>query len=207
MAPLTPCHSIDFGRRDLTIPIVTARGAVQSNEVYPPNDTAHSSHACPSADKRYSLGLSIMAIRALFFVPIVLLGVASATAWAEDWRPISKSDRAFDASRITRVSPSVLRVWERYVLIDEALDYARRKGLADEYRDYSYSIALRQLDCGKQTHGFVSIHNFNSRGAPTGPSTNVKDADIEMNPAAPGTNAEALITAVCDYSKRNLRKQ
>ena len=62
LPPLAPCHSIDFGQRDLTIPIVTARGAVQSNEVYPPNDTAHSSHACPSADKRYSLERRILAV-------------------------------------------------------------------------------------------------------------------------------------------------
>ena len=92
-------------------------------------------------------------------------------------------------------------------MIDEALDYVRKLGLAEEYRDYSYSIALRQIDCGKQTHGFVSIHNFNSRGAPTGPSTNVKDADIEMNQTAPDTNAEALIAAVCDYNKQKLRKK
>ena len=148
-----------------------------------------------------------MTDRAHLLVLAFLAVVGSSMARAEEWQPIPKSESTFDASRITRVSPSVLRVWERYVLIDEALDYVKRKGLADEYRDYSYSIALRQIDCSKQTHGFVSIHNFNSRGAPTGPSTNVKDAEIEMNPAAPGTNAAALIAAVCNYSKRSPRKK
>jgi hypothetical protein len=148
-----------------------------------------------------------MDIRARILTAILLATVGSATVSAADWRPIPNSDSSFDASRITRLSPSILRVWEKYVLIDEALDYARKKGLSDEYRDYSYSIALRQIDCGRQTHGFVSIHNFNSRGAPTGPSTDVKDADIEMNPAAPGTNAEALIEAICGYSNRKLRKK
>lgn len=138
---------------------------------------------------------------------ILLLPTASTTTCAQDWHPIFNSDSSFDASRVTRVSPSLLRVWERYVLIDEALDYARKKGLADEYRDYSYSIALGQIDCDKKTHGFVSIFNFNSRGAPIGPSTNVKDADIEMNPAPPGTVADNLITTVCNFAKRNLRKK
>ena len=141
------------------------------------------------------------------FITILLLGVTSATVWAEDWRSIADSKNAFDASRITRVSPSTLRVWEKYVLIDEALDYVKKQGLADEYRDYSYSIALRQIDCSKQTHGFVSIHNYNTRGAPTGPSTNVKVDDVEMDSAPPGSNAEALIYTVCNYSKRNLRKK
>ena len=148
-----------------------------------------------------------MGIRARFLVVVLLFSVGSAPVWAADWRPIPKTDSVFDASRVTRVTPSILRVWERYVLIDEAMDYLKKKGLVDEYLDYSYSIALRQIDCGKQTHGFVSIHNFNSRGAPTGPSTNVKHSDIEMNPAAPGTNAEALITTVCDYSKKTSKKK
>jgi hypothetical protein len=58
LPPVASRHAIDFGQRDLTIPIVTACGAVQSNEVYPPNETAHSFHACPSADKRYPLGVT-----------------------------------------------------------------------------------------------------------------------------------------------------
>lgn len=148
-----------------------------------------------------------MNYRARILIVVLLATVGSPMAWAEDWRPIPKTNSTFDASSITRVSPSVLRVWERYVLINEALDYARRKELADEYRDYSYSIALRQIDCSKRTHGFVSIHNFNSRGAPTGPSTNVKVADIEMNPAVPGTNAAALIATVCNYAKGSPQKK
>jgi hypothetical protein len=58
LPPFAPCYSIDFDLRSLTIAIATACGAVESNEVYPPNDTARSPHACPSADKRYSLGRS-----------------------------------------------------------------------------------------------------------------------------------------------------
>lgn len=58
LPPFAPCYSIDFDRRPLTIPIATACGAVESNQVYPPNDTdtARSPHASPSADKRYSFG-------------------------------------------------------------------------------------------------------------------------------------------------------
>ena len=148
-----------------------------------------------------------MGILARLFVVVLLFSIGSATVWAQDWRPIPRSDWVFDASQITRMSPSILRVWVRYILIDEALDYVRKKGMVDDYRDYSYSISLSQIDCGKQTLGFVSINNFNSRGTPTGPGTNVKDSDIEMNPAVPGSNADALITAVCDYIKRNPKKK
>ena len=41
LAPLAPCHSIDFRQCDLTIPIVTARGAVQSTRFIRRNDTSH----------------------------------------------------------------------------------------------------------------------------------------------------------------------
>ncbi len=131
----------------------------------------------------------------------LLLALAAAPAWAQDWRPIPNSNSAFEASSIARLSPSVLRVWERYVLIEEALAYAREKGLSDEFRDYSYSVSLRQIDCVKKTDGFVTINNYNSRGALTAPSTNIKDGDIEMVPSAPGTSADALAKAVCNFSK------
>ncbi len=147
-----------------------------------------------------------MNIRTRIYTVILLASLCSVTASAADWHKIPNSDSSFDTSRITRISPSILRVWEKYVLMDENLDYARKLGLSDEYRDYSYSIALRQIDCGQQTHGFISIHNFDSHGVPTS-STNFKDADIEMNRAVPDTKAEALIGAVCDYSKHKLSKK
>ena len=147
-----------------------------------------------------------MNIRICIYTVILLASLCSVIAFVADWHKIPNMDSLFDTLRITRISPSILRVWEKYVLMDENLDYARKLGLSDEYRDYSYSIALRQIDCGQQTHGFISIHNFDSHGVPTS-STNFKDADIEMNRAVPDTKAEALIGAVCDYSKHKLSKK
>jgi hypothetical protein len=138
---------------------------------------------------------------------LFLIGTTWSMAWAADWRPIPDSNDVFDGSRITKILPLVLRVWTRYTLNDAALEYVKKKGLTEEYRDYSYSVALRQIDCGKRTHGFVSIHNFNARGGPLGPSIAIKDADIEMNEAAPETEAEGLIAAVCAYSKVAVRKK
>ncbi|TCV82719.1 surface-adhesin E family protein [Sulfurirhabdus autotrophica] len=143
----------------------------------------------------------------IFALSMLLIGIGQQSVYAEDWRPVANSNSTFDSSRVTRVSPSVIRVWERSILVDEALDYARMKGLANEYVDYSYSINLHQLDCGKQTHGFVSINNFNSRGAPTSPSTNIKDSEIKMEPAVPGTNADNLIKAVCDFANKRPKKR
>ena len=40
-------------------PLTRIGRAVQSNEVYPPNHTARSPHACPSADRRYSFGFRL----------------------------------------------------------------------------------------------------------------------------------------------------
>lgn len=84
---------------------------------------------------------------------------------AQDWRPVPDSIYLFDASTIRRMSPTMIRVWNKYVLIEESLQYMRKKGLADQYEDYAYSVALSQIDCRTLTHGFVNITNYNSRGA------------------------------------------
>jgi hypothetical protein len=144
----------------------------------------------------------------LFLVLGLLLGISQQYAIAADWRPVPGSaSTTFDASRITRVSPTVIRVWERYTLSEESLDNVRKKGLSEEYVDYSYTIALRQIDCKRQTHGFVSIHNFNSRGYPTAPSVDFKDSEIEMTAAPPDTKAEGLIAAACDYANKTQKKK
>lgn len=136
-------------------------------------------------------------------VTAVLLATAfPVTAYGQDWRPVPASNSAFDASKIARVSDSVVRVWERYTLVDSALEYARQKGHAEQYRDYAYSMALRQIDCARQTAGFVIIHNYDKSGAQIGPAANVPDRAVDMQPAAPGTNAGDLVKAVCDLVAR-----
>lgn len=136
----------------------------------------------------------------------IVLSCASTVALAQEWRPIDGTSSKFNTS-VTRLSPSVMRVWEKYMLSPEHLEYLQRQGLAEKYRDYAYTLALRQIDCSRQTHGFVIITDYNARDLPTVPSVDFSDTEIEMLAAEPGTNAEALLASACEYAFKRTKKK
>jgi len=120
----------------------------------------------------------------VFISCLFLVGGQSASA--EDWRPIKDSNSFFDASRITRVSPSVIRAWERV--------------FPERYpQDPTFSVLLRfQIDCRKQTIGIVHRTHYNSNGRV------IYDADFErsgikMQKAVPDSHEEDIVQSVCDH--------
>lgn len=115
------------------------------------------------------------------------------TVSAADWRPAGNSQ--FDASRITRVSPSLIRVWEKAVYPDAML-FQMQKLSGLDYSRYAYSIDLRQVDCKKRLLGGLNNTDYDSSG-------NVirteKFKKIIMNEVPPGSGGEAFVTAVCNH--------
>lgn len=129
---------------------------------------------------------------AIFLVPCFFLNGLQPVS-AADWRPAGNSH--FDASRITRVSPSLIRVWEKAVYPKELLlQIQKMTGL--DYSRYVYSVDLRQVDCKKRLLGGLNNTDYDSNG-------NVirteKFKKVIMNEIPPGSGGEAFVTAVCDF--------
>ena len=146
-----------------------------------------------------AMNLKQIFVAMFFILCFSLIGGQQAT-YAEDWRPVPNSsiNSMFDASRLIRISPSVIRVWEKSVLPKEIMDKMRRGDKANDYSDYSYTITLCQIDCEKRTKGFVSVHYYNSRGTIIR-SFYREDSNIEMVSDRPGSNGKLLTQTVCDY--------
>lgn len=125
-------------------------------------------------------------------------------ASATDWRPAG--DGEFDASRITRISPSVIRVWQKHVLCEEILDYVRKNDPDHDYSDYSHTIALQQIDCKKQKIGMVSIRAYNTRGGVINSIDN-NDSDIVMDHVIPDSYGEDFVQEVCNYANKKPKKK
>lgn len=136
----------------------------------------------------------------------IAFAAASLSASAQEWRPVEGTDARFNTA-ITRVSPTVVRVWEKYALPPEQLDYARANGLTDKYIGYAYTLALQQIDCEARRHGFVAITDYNSKGLPTARTVTVPDEKIDMQPVEPDTNAGALVDTVCEHVTRRGKKK
>jgi len=129
---------------------------------------------------------------AMFLIPCFVLSALLPVS-AADWRPAGNSQ--FDASRITRVSPSLIRVWEKAVYPDAML-FQMQKLSGLDYSRYAYSIDLRQVDCKKRLLGGLNNTDYDSSG-------NVirteKFKKIIMNEVPPGSGGEAFVTAVCNH--------
>jgi len=137
---------------------------------------------------------------AMLLVPCLFLAGLQ-TVSAADWRPAGNSQ--FDASRITRVSPSVIRVWEKAVYPDAILSQMQKLSGLD-YSRYAYSIDLRQVDCKKRLLGGVSGTEYNRNGSPIHTETYKK---VIMNEVPPGSHGESFVVAVCNYVEKEAKKK
>jgi len=135
---------------------------------------------------------------AMLLVPCLFLAGLQ-TVSAADWRPAGNSQ--FDASRVTRVSPSVIRVWEKAVYPDAMLSQIQKLSGLD-YSRYAYSIDLRQVDCKKRLLGGLNNTDYDSSG-------NVirteKFKKVIMNEVPPGTGGEAFVTALCNHADKDTK--
>jgi len=123
-----------------------------------------------------------------------------------DWLPAGDSE--FDASRITRISPAVVRVWERAVFSEDVLDELR-KDQTHDYSDYSHTINRKRINCKKRTIGGAGSTDYNSRGGVIQyfDETNVKSKDIQMLPVASCSYGESFIQTVCYYVNKVSKKE
>ena len=137
---------------------------------------------------------------AVFLAPCFFLSALQPVS-AADWRPAGNSH--FDASRITRVSPSLIRVWEKAVYPKEILlQIEKMTGL--DYSRYAYSIDLRQVDCKKRLLGGLNNTDYDTSGSVI---RTEKFKKAIMNETPPGSGGEAFVTAVCNYANKDAKKK
>ncbi|HEX2956671.1 MAG TPA: surface-adhesin E family protein [Chitinispirillaceae bacterium] len=125
---------------------------------------------------------------------------------AANWRSVGKSQ--FDASRISRVSPSIIRVWEKVQLPEDALEELR-KDQAHDYSDYSYTINRKRIDCKKKTIAGAGSTDYNSHGQLIQyfDEKSIRFNDIQALSVAPYSQGEKFIEAVCDYVNKVSKKK
>lgn len=134
---------------------------------------------------------------AVFVSCFFLVGLQAVSA--ADWKPAGNSE--FDASRITRVSPSVIRVWERATWSEQTLFQIQTvTGL--NYTHYSHSIDLRQVDCKRHLLGGLNNTDYDKRGSVI---RSEKYPKVIMNEQPPGSGGEAFINTVCDFVNKKKR--
>ena len=105
-----------------------------------------------------------------------------------NWQPVKDSNSFFAASKITRISPSVIRAWES--VFPEKYP---------KYPDLPHTTILKyQIDCKKQTIGLVSRTHYNSNGVAIY-NADFEKPGIKMNKTVPGSHDEAFAHTVCDY--------
>lgn len=105
-----------------------------------------------------------------------------------DWQPVKDSNSFFAASRITRISPSVIRAWESV--------YPEKY---PKYPDLPHTTLLYyQIDCKEQTVGLVSRSHYNSNGNRIY-HADFENSHISMNKAKPGSHDEALVQTACSH--------
>ena len=141
-----------------------------------------------------------------FVICLTLLGTGQNDTFAADWRPLpyTKSNGMFESSSITRVSPSVMRVWFKCVIPKTILDEERKAGSADLYEDYAYTTMQLQIDCKEQTIGYMTILNHDSKGQLIKPTFSFED--IEMQPVIQDSESEVILSTVCDFANKNMNK-
>jgi len=139
-----------------------------------------------------------MNLKQLFLTILGLSLSVGQTAFASDWRPVDNAK--FDASTITRISPSVICVWERTIFLKEDLDRLRMDKGRD-YSDYSHTMNRKQIDCKERMIGGVISTDYNSHGGviESFDERNVRYENIQMLPVVSGSHGEAFVQTVCDH--------
>ncbi len=140
-----------------------------------------------------------------FLVAAILLpGLCFANyAYTADWQPVRNSQigSRFDASRISYVSPSIIRVWEKFILPDKLLDKTKGNDNVDLVADYAYTIVHAQVDCRRRSVGYVSLNHYNSRGfvAVHYDGTTYEESKTKMESVLPNSEGEDLVKTVCKF--------
>ncbi len=147
-----------------------------------------------------------MSLKRLFSVLLTLglfLGAVQSLSAAK-WRPAGDSE--FDAAGITRLSPSVIRVWGKTVYGEAILKDLQKKNPGGDYSTYAHTVQLSQIYCEKRLIGRVSSTDYNAKGQVIATerfeTDGFEDYGILMESPAPGSQNEAFVRTVCDYVSR-----
>lgn len=123
---------------------------------------------------------------------------------AAQWRPAGDSE--FDSAGITRLSPSVIRVWEKTVYGEAVLKDLQGKNPGRDYSAYAHTVQLSQVYCEQGTIGQVSSTDYTARGEAIATerfeTDGFEDYGIKMEKPAPGSQREAFVRTVCEYLRR-----
>jgi len=138
----------------------------------------------------------------LYMCAVCLFLCVGSTVFAADWRPAG--DTEFDASRITRISPSVIHVWERSKLPKEIVDNFQKDRIGD-YSDYSHTIALEQIDCKNQATGVIMGVDYSSHGDVIFQTGKFKN--INMEQTVPNSRGEYSVQEICNYVNKVSKKK
>jgi hypothetical protein len=113
-----------------------------------------------------------------------------------DWKYFASAESFFvyyDTQTITRLSKNIVRVWVRYSFTSKgALYYMLNHG--EEYKNFSYSIYLMEIDCVEKTHRALSRTEYDNKGIAISSTTNFP---LEGQVIPPESVFELLYKAVC----------
>lgn len=141
---------------------------------------------------------------AAFFILCLIPGAAQRTAFAADWRPADGSE--FDASSISRISPSIIHVRQRVRFSAEVLAKLRRDR-GHDYSDYSHTINLKRIDCSRRAIGAAGSTDYDVHGKVIQSfDETTRLRNVQMLPVAPDSPGDAFVRTVCGYVNKPFRK-
>ena len=127
---------------------------------------------------------------------------------ATDWQWIEGTQILFDAASIERLKSGNVRAWEKYSLpreIAETIEADLRKiGTIVNYQNYSYSVALWELDCKTKRSGVVSGADYSSDGM----VINSFEIDApRLTRVIPDSDKEIVFKTVCNAASRDKKQR
>jgi hypothetical protein len=139
----------------------------------------------------------------LSLVLVVLVTIVFSSnqkAFGETWipkgTPQNGIEQYIDKDRITEVSPSVKRVWRKFIIPAKVMIDLRKKSALPltGYSSFSHSLSLWEINCKNKTTRILSYFDYDKKGI-------VLDSrgydNLEMIPIIPGSFDERCYEAVC----------
>jgi surface-adhesin protein E len=139
----------------------------------------------------------------LFFVSVVLLlsiFITNQKIFGENWIFLGNTEdgsmQFLDKDSITKVSPSVKRIWKKTITpLEVQLKIREQAGLPLKgYSSYSYTKSIWDINCKNRTHQFLYYVDVDQKGSIL---YSVKFDNPRMGFIVPGSMGELFYEAVC----------